>query len=132
MTDYFLAGLLENRPNREAEQTDRARYRTARFAIRKALDDTDRQLLLDILGVTWQDASPGPLRDPHDLPSGERGKKCAKCGISSRSPSSTATLTTAAVSTPTASHAAAPQALNGGSPARNPHRPRKRAPSAGG
>jgi hypothetical protein len=60
MTDYFLAGLLENRPNREAEQTDRARCRTARFAIRKALDDTDRQLLLDILGVGWDDANPGP------------------------------------------------------------------------
>lgn len=56
----ILAGLNFADGSLDALLEARARCRAARYAIRKGRTNTDRQHLLDVLGVDWDDANPGP------------------------------------------------------------------------
>lgn len=58
--DTVLAGVNFADGSLDALLEIRARCRAARSAIRKARNDADRQHLLDVLGVDWADANPGP------------------------------------------------------------------------
>lgn len=56
----LLAGVNFADGSLDALLEARARGRAARYAIRTGRNDTDRQHLLDVLGVDWDDANPGP------------------------------------------------------------------------